>query len=92
MRQHVHRGVLVGIGIAGAGLIAVACATAPGIGSASGPGRAVVGGFSFQVPVLPNRVTWPGSVNATSTTAQSQSTLQGATHSGEGCPIALPQQ
>ena len=93
MRQHIRRGAAAAVGLVAVGLLAVACATAPGLGAASPTGRVGIGGFSFQVPALPFRVGVPGSVPATQqTTAQSQATLQGATHSGEGCPIALPEQ
>jgi hypothetical protein len=91
MHHHLRRGVAVALGIVGIGVLAVACAGSPGIGSASPPGRATIGGFTFQVPALPIRVPLPGTAQAPQQTT-SQATLQGATHSGEGCPIALPQQ
>ncbi len=92
MFHQIRRKVGVGIGVIAVGMLAVACSGAPQISSTPAGYQASVGGFSVRLPgvTLPFVTSSPKPANAQTTTTM-QSTLQGAVHSGEGCPIALPQ-
>jgi hypothetical protein len=90
--QEVRRKVALGFGILAVGVLVVACAGVPRISSTPGGFQAAVGGFSVRLPevTLPFVSSSPKPV-ISQTTTTTQSTVQGAVHSGEGCPIALPQ-
>ena len=92
MLLNVRRKVVFGIGVMSLGVLAVACSGAPQLSSTAGGFQASIGGFSMQVPEvkLPfvSSSPAPGQSQTVTTT---QGTLQGVVHSGEACPIALPQ-
>jgi hypothetical protein len=90
--QEVRRKVVLGFGILAVGILAVACSGAPQLTSTPGGFQASVGGFSVRLPdvTLPFVSSSPKPANSQTTTT-TQSAVQGAVQSGEGCPIALPQ-
>ncbi len=92
MSLSVPRKVLVGASVAAISVLAVACSGVPQLSATTAGMRATLGGMSIHVPALPFSFRAPamGQPEAKPATT-TQSTLQGATHSGEGCPLALPQ-
>jgi hypothetical protein len=92
MLQGVRRKILLRFGILAVGVLAVACAGAPQVNATTGGFQASVGSISMRLPALTLPLVSPSPKPVNSQTMTStQSTLQGAVHSGEGCPIALPQ-
>ena len=91
MLLNVKRKVVLGIGVMSIGVLAVACSGAPQLSSTAGGVQASIGGFSMQLPEikLPFVSSSPQPVQAQTVTT-TQGTLQGAVHTGEACPIALP--
>jgi hypothetical protein len=92
MLRPIKRKVVVGIGVLAIGVLAVACAGSPGLGARTPRLHASIGGFTVELPSVTLPFMSPASQPATSqTTTTTQSSVQDVTHSGEGCPIALPQ-
>ena len=92
MLLQVKRKVVLGIGVLSLGVLAVACSGAPQRNSTTGGFRASIGGFSMQLPEVKLPFVSSSPMPAQSqTVTTTQGTLQGAVHTGEGCPIALPQ-
>lgn len=92
MLREIKRKAIVGIGVAAIGVLAVACSGTPQVSSTMGGFQASVGGFSFVVPSPAIPLISPASKPATATTTVSKKDeLIGAVHSGEGCPLNLPQ-
>ncbi len=92
MVHGVKRKAIVGIGVTALALLAVACTGATQVSSTTGGFQASVGGVSFALPSTSLPLASPLLRPATTTTTDSKKDeLVGAVHSGEGCPIALPQ-
>jgi hypothetical protein len=90
--QDVRRKIVLGFGILAISVLAAACTGAPQLTSTSSGFQASVGGFSVRLPDVPLPFVSSSQKPVNSpTTATTQDTVQGAVHSGEGCPIALPQ-
>jgi hypothetical protein len=92
MLQRVKRKVALGIGVLAVGVLAVACSGAPQFGSTTAGFQASVGGFSFQLPSLTLPFVSPGPKQANpQAVTTAHSTSQGASFTGGGCPLDLPQ-
>jgi hypothetical protein len=86
------RKAIVGIGVTAIGLLAVACSGAPQVSATMGGFQASIGGLSLELPSPSIPLVSPLLKPATTTTtASKKDELIGAVHSGEGCPLALPQ-
>lgn len=86
MLRQLKRKVVLALGMIAISAVAVACAGSPQVVSTTDGFQATIGGLSFRTPALTLPFAQPAPAQATT-----QSALQGAVHSGEACPIALPQ-